>query len=127
STCGITTPPGRTVPSASSRQPKLPPSHRRSTSPGTGSAETKSSADSPTSTRPPHDSLALLREEPRHRDDRTFEPNRMSHRRLAGTGLGIATAHTVRVLDGEGATVAKRKAWPAVGSLTAVEAAALAG
>jgi len=51
----------------------------------------------------------------------------MSHRRLAGTGLGIATAHTVRVLDGEGATVAKRKAWPAVGSLTAVEAAALAG
>jgi hypothetical protein len=51
----------------------------------------------------------------------------MSHRRLVVVDLGIATAHTVRVLDGEGTTVAKRKAWPAVGSLTAVEAAALAG
>jgi hypothetical protein len=28
--------------------------------------------------------------------------------------LGIASAHTVRVLDGEGNTVAKRKAWPTV-------------
>jgi len=51
----------------------------------------------------------------------------MSHRRLVVVDLGIARAHTVRVLDGEGTTVAKRKAWPAVGSLTAVEAAALAG
>src|SRR5207342_1431181 len=51
----------------------------------------------------------------------------MNHRRLAGIDLGIATAHTVRVLDGEGAIVAKRKAWPAVESLTAVETAALAG
>jgi transposase len=41
--------------------------------------------------------------------------------------LGIATAHTVRVLDGAGTIVAKRKAWPARESLTAVEAAALAG
>jgi transposase len=51
----------------------------------------------------------------------------MSHRRLVGIDLGIATAHTVRVLDGEGNIVAKRKAWPTVESLAAVEAAALAG
>jgi hypothetical protein len=51
----------------------------------------------------------------------------MNHRRLVGIDLGIATAHTVRVLDGEGTVVAKRKAWPTVESLTAVEAAALAG
>jgi transposase len=51
----------------------------------------------------------------------------MNHRRLVGIDLGIATAHTVRVLDGEGAIVAKRKAWPTVESLTAVETAALAG
>jgi hypothetical protein len=41
--------------------------------------------------------------------------------------LGIASAHTVRVLDGEGTTVAKRKAWPTVESLGEVETAALAG
>lgn len=51
----------------------------------------------------------------------------MDERRLVGIDLGIATAHTVRVLDGEGATVAKRKAWPTTESLTEVEAAALAG
>jgi transposase len=51
----------------------------------------------------------------------------MNDRRLAGIDLGIATAHTVRVLDGEGNIVAKRKAWPTAESLTAVEAAALAG
>ena len=51
----------------------------------------------------------------------------MNHRRLVGIDLGIASAHTVRVLDGEGATIAKRKAWPTVESLTEVEAAALAG
>lgn len=51
----------------------------------------------------------------------------MSHRRLVGIDLGIATAHTVRVLDGEGTIVAKRKAWPTRESLTAVETAALAG
>ncbi len=44
----------------------------------------------------------------------------MSHRRLVGIDLGIATAHTVRVLDGEGNIVAKRKAWPAAGSLTLI-------
>ena len=51
----------------------------------------------------------------------------MNHRRLVGIDLGIASAHTVRVLDGEGMTVAKRKAWPTVESLREVEAAALAG
>src|SRR5215472_8084748 len=51
----------------------------------------------------------------------------MNHRRLVGIDLGIATAHTVRVLDGEGNIVAERKAWPTVESLIAVEAAALAG
>ena len=51
----------------------------------------------------------------------------MNHRRLVGIDLGIATAHTVRVLDGEGSVVAKRKAWPTVESLAAVEMAALAG
>ena len=51
----------------------------------------------------------------------------MGCRRLVGIDLGIASAHTVRVLDESGNTIAKRKAWPTVESLTAVEAAALAG
>ena len=51
----------------------------------------------------------------------------MNHRRLVGIDLGIATPHTVRVLDGEGVTVAKRGAWPTVQSLAVVEPAALAG
>jgi len=51
----------------------------------------------------------------------------MNHRRLVGIDLGIATAHTVRVLDGEGTIVAKRKALPARESLAEVERAALAG
>lgn len=51
----------------------------------------------------------------------------MNYRRLVGIDLGIASAHTVRVLDGEGNTVAKRKAWPTVDSLSEIEAAALAG
>jgi len=51
----------------------------------------------------------------------------MNHRRLVGIDLGIASAHTVRVLDGEGNTVAKRKAWPTVESLAQVEAVGLAG
>jgi transposase len=49
------------------------------------------------------------------------------HRRLVGIDLGIASAHTVRVLDGGGNTVAKRKAWPRVESLSEVERIALAG
>ena len=51
----------------------------------------------------------------------------MSDRRLVGIDLGIASAHTVRVLDGEGTTLAKRKAWPTLESLGEIEAAALAG
>ena len=51
----------------------------------------------------------------------------MNHRRLVGIDLGIATAHTVQVRDGEGRIVAKRKAWPTAESLTTVETAALAG
>lgn len=51
----------------------------------------------------------------------------MNHRRLVGIDLGIASAHTVRVLDGEGTTIAKRKAWPTLESLGEIEAAALAG
>lgn len=51
----------------------------------------------------------------------------MSHRRLVGIDLGIASAHTVRVLDGDGTTIAKRKAWPTLESLGEIEAAALAG
>jgi transposase len=51
----------------------------------------------------------------------------MSDRRLVGIDLGIASAHAVRVLDGEGTTLAKRKAWPTVESLTEVETAALEG
>ena len=50
---------------------------RRSTSPSTGSAENKSSADSPTSTRSPHDSPAPRHERRRSRHDRIFEPHRL--------------------------------------------------
>jgi transposase len=51
----------------------------------------------------------------------------MGYRRLVGIDLGIASAHTVRVLDESGETVAKLKAWPTVDSLGKVETAALAG
>jgi transposase len=51
----------------------------------------------------------------------------MTTRRIVGIDLGIASAHTVRVLDETGATLAKRKAHPTVESLTEVEQAALAG
>ena len=51
----------------------------------------------------------------------------MNTRRLVAIDLGLASAHTVRVLDGEGNTVAKRRAWPTVDSLGDVETAALAG
>jgi transposase len=47
-------------------------------------------------------------------------------RRLVGIDLGIASAHTVRVLDETGETVAKRKCVPSRDSLAEVEAAALA-
>lgn len=51
----------------------------------------------------------------------------MAERRLVGIDLGIASAHTVRVLDETGEVVAKRKCWPTVDSLAQVEAVALAG
>ena len=50
----------------------------------------------------------------------------MTPRRLVGIDLGIASAHTVRVLDEHGDTLARRKAWPTVESLTEIEVAALA-
>ncbi|HET9608495.1 MAG TPA: IS110 family transposase [Acidimicrobiales bacterium] len=51
----------------------------------------------------------------------------MAARRLVGIDLGIASAHTVRVLDETGAVLAKRKAHPTVESLTEVERSALTG
>ncbi len=51
----------------------------------------------------------------------------MNHRRLVGIDLGIASAHTVRIIDGEGTTLAKRKCWPTDESLADVEAAARTG
>ena len=41
----------------------------------------------------------------------------MNDRRLVGIDLGIASAHTVRVLDGDGNDRGQRKAWPTVESL----------
>lgn len=51
----------------------------------------------------------------------------MSSRGLVGIDLGIASAHTVRVLEETGKTLAKRRAWPTQESLSDVEKTALAG
>jgi transposase len=51
----------------------------------------------------------------------------MDDRRLVGIDLGITSAHTVRVLDGRGSLVCRRKAFPTLDSLGQVEQAALAG
>ena len=51
----------------------------------------------------------------------------MDCRRLVGIDLGIVSAHTVRVLDEGGNTLAKRKTRPSAQSLAEVEAVALAG
>jgi transposase len=51
----------------------------------------------------------------------------MHDRRLVGIDLGITSAHTVRVLAGDGSLVCRRKAVPTVDSLSEVEQAALAG
>jgi transposase len=48
-------------------------------------------------------------------------------RRLVGVDLGIASSHTVRVLDEQGRVVCRRRCEPTVESLGRVEAAALAG
>jgi hypothetical protein len=51
----------------------------------------------------------------------------MQERRLVGIDLGITSAHTVRVLSGDGSVVCRRKAVPIVQSLGEVERVALAG
>lgn len=51
----------------------------------------------------------------------------MSQRRLVGIDLGIASAHTVRVLREDGNEVRRCRCWPRLDSLLEVEAAALAG
>ena len=51
----------------------------------------------------------------------------MNHRRLVGIDLGIASAHTVRVLDGEGDHGGQAQGLADRESLAEVEAAALAG
>jgi hypothetical protein len=48
-------------------------------------------------------------------------------RRLAGIDLGIASEHTVRVLDGAGQKVCAARCVPTRESLLAMEARALAG
>lgn len=48
-------------------------------------------------------------------------------RRLVGIDLGIASAHTVRVLDEAGREVCRRRCVPTVESLMVIETAALAG
>jgi transposase len=48
-------------------------------------------------------------------------------RRLVGIDLGIASAHTVRVLDEQGREVCRRRCEPTEASLGAIESAALAG
>jgi transposase len=51
----------------------------------------------------------------------------MDQRRLVGIDLGIISAHTVRVLSGDGSLICRRKAVATVQSLGEVERAALAG
>jgi transposase len=48
-------------------------------------------------------------------------------RRLVGIDLGISSAHTVRVLAGDGTEVCRRKCVPTVESLEVIEQAALVG
>jgi hypothetical protein len=48
-------------------------------------------------------------------------------RRLAGIDLGIASRHSVRVLEADGRVVGRSSYVPTVESLSAVEQAALAG
>jgi hypothetical protein len=51
----------------------------------------------------------------------------MQARRLVGIDLGISSAHTVRVLAGDGTVVCRRKALSTLESLGEVEEAALRG
>jgi transposase len=57
----------------------------------------------------------------------TFDMSERTVRRLVGIDLGIASQHTVRVLDGEGNLVKAARCVPAVASLTVLEQTALAG
>jgi len=50
----------------------------------------------------------------------------MPERRLVGIDLGIASAHTVRVLRGDGSEVCRRRCWPRLDRLQELEQAALA-
>ncbi len=52
--------------------------------------------------------------------------DRRGDRRLVGIDLGIISAHTVRVLAGDGSVLCRRKAVPTVASLAEAEQAALA-
>lgn len=49
----------------------------------------------------------------------------MAERRLVGIDLGIATAHTVRVLREDGSQVCRQRCWPRLDSLEEVERVAL--
>jgi hypothetical protein len=72
-----TTPPARIAPWASCHRLKLTPGHRRSTSPSTGSAESRYWAASRTSTRSPLDSRAPPRKAADHSHIHVFEPHRI--------------------------------------------------
>lgn len=51
----------------------------------------------------------------------------MPERRLVGIDLGIATAHTARVLGADGSEVCRRRCWPRRDSLQELEQVALVG
>ena len=55
------------------------------------------------------------------------EEARQPPRRLVGIDLGIASRHSVRVLEADGQVVCRSSCVPAVASLAAAERAALAG
>jgi transposase len=63
---------------------------------------------------------------PESREIRRIEEVTLA-RRLVGVDLGIASAHTVRVLAEDGREVCRRRCEPTVAGLAVVEAAALAG
>ncbi len=72
------------------------------------------------------------RDAPPHRsrgtDDHTYgRESVMPERRLVGIDLGIASAHTARVLRADGSEVCRRRCWPSLDSLQDLEQAALAG
>lgn len=56
-----------------------------------------------------------------------LEDRQRTPRRLVGIDLGIASRHSVRVLEADGRAVCRSSCVPTVESLTLVERAALAG